>query len=174
MLTLFSLISAPNETLQLLVEKQQFLSGIRNLWEWRKQDMPYITFLTSLEIFHPILGNMIFFPPRPDKYITLLLDLSKPLRAMFRTWVANTWNLQNMLVIPQQCFQPITFFFFAMRRSIWKVWCKVKRWQIIWIQTLLQKVRVKRRKESWTTHTNFLAGRTQKCWKTTQRHKTYC
>lgn len=51
------------------------------------------------------------FSPRPDKYIMLLLDLSKPLRAIFPSWVSITRNFQNMPVIPQQCLKPITFFF---------------------------------------------------------------
>lgn len=94
-LTLFSLSSSPNDTLQLLVENQQFLSGIRNLWKWRKQDIPYISFFISLEIFHLIFNNNDLLPPRP--HITLLLVLSKPLREIFPLWVSTIQNFQNVV-----------------------------------------------------------------------------
>lgn len=51
------------------------------------------------------------FSPRPDKYITLLLDLSKPLSAIFLSGVSSTRNLPNRLVIPQQRLQTIALFF---------------------------------------------------------------
>lgn len=147
-LTLFSLISAPNDTLQLLAENRQFLSGIRNLWEWRKQDLPYISFLISLEIFHLIFDNMIFFHQdltntSPSSLISVNLwekyspceFLSYETCRMCQLFYSSVYN-------------PCLLFFFSMRRSIWEVWCKMKRWQIIWAQTQLWKVTVKRRKES--------------------------
>lgn len=136
-LTLFSLISAPNNKLQLLVENQQFLSSIRkSVGVKEARHAIYIIPHQSRDLSSNIRQNNLL-PPRPDKHITLLLDLSKPVREIFPLWVSVLQNLQNAFGVV-----------FAMKGSIWEVWYKVKRWQIIWTQTQLWKVTVKRRKES--------------------------